>query len=62
MRVIHPLPLTAEAFAPFGDVLEAAGEPDKLINQGLCSRFHDRARLDFGPGGRGRGTSRRGLG
>jgi ureidoglycolate lyase len=43
-------PLTPEAFAPFGDVLEAAGEPDRLINQGLCGRFHDRARLDFGGG------------
>ena len=43
-------PLTARAFAPFGDVLEAVGEPDKIINQGLCGRFHDRARLDFGDG------------
>ncbi|WP_172328775.1 ureidoglycolate lyase [Mangrovicoccus sp. HB161399] len=45
-------PLTQAAFAPFGDVLEAAGAPDKLINQGLCGRFHDLAQLDFGPGGR----------
>ncbi|QBK30212.1 ureidoglycolate lyase [Roseitalea porphyridii] len=40
-------PLTAEAFAPFGDVLEAAGAPDRLINQGLCGRYHDRARLEY---------------
>ncbi|MEQ8402541.1 MAG: ureidoglycolate lyase [Roseitalea porphyridii] len=40
-------PLTAEAFAPFGDVLAAEGAPDRLINQGLCGRYHDRARLDF---------------
>ncbi len=45
-------PLTKAAFAPFGEVLEAAGAPDKLINQGLCGRFHDLAKLDFGPGGR----------
>lgn len=45
-------PLTAEAFAPFGDVLEAAGAPDRIINRGLCGRWHDRARLDFGPEGR----------
>jgi ureidoglycolate lyase len=45
-------PLTAAAFAPFGDVLYAAGTPDRIINQGRCGRFHDRARLDFGPGGR----------
>ena len=43
-------PLTAKAFAPFGDVLECAGEPDKLINAGMCGRFHDRARMDFGDG------------
>ena len=43
-------PLTPEAFAPFGDVLEAVGDPDKMINQGLCGRYHDRARLDFGTG------------
>jgi ureidoglycolate lyase len=42
--------LTPDAFAPFGDVLDASGEPDRLINQGLCGRFHDRARLDFGTG------------
>lgn len=51
-RRITPLPLSAGAFAPFGDVLEAAGAPDRIINQGLCGRFHDRARLDFGPDGR----------
>jgi ureidoglycolate lyase len=45
-------PLTPRAFAPFGDVLDAAGPPDRLINAGLCGRYHDRARLDFGPGGR----------
>lgn len=45
-------PLTAAAFAPYGDVLEASGPPDRVINEGLCERFHDRARLDFGPDGR----------
>jgi len=45
-------PLTSEAFAPFGDVLEASGAPDKMINQGMCARYHDRARLDFGQDGR----------
>lgn len=45
-------PLTAEAFSPFGNVVEAAGEPDYTINQGLCVRYHDRAKMDFGTGGR----------
>ena len=52
MSVLRTRPLTAEGFAPFGDVLEVQGAPDKLINQGLCGRHHDRATLDFGEGGR----------
>lgn len=51
-RLIQTEPLTAVAFAPFGEVLEAVGPPDRLINAGLCARFHDRARLDFGASGR----------
>ncbi|MGB3146942.1 MAG: ureidoglycolate lyase [Paracoccaceae bacterium] len=43
-------PLTAAAFAPFGEVLEAKGQPDWTINAGKCGRFHDRARLDFAEG------------
>jgi ureidoglycolate lyase len=45
-------PLTKEAFAPFGDILDAGGDPDKLINAGMCGRFHDRAVLAFAEGGR----------
>jgi ureidoglycolate lyase len=51
-RTIRTEPLTAEAFAPFGDVLEVKGAPDRLINKDLCGRYHDRARLDFGTDGR----------
>lgn len=43
-------PLTAEAFAPYGDVLEARGAADMIINDGMCQRFHDRARMEFGTG------------
>ncbi|WP_394155421.1 ureidoglycolate lyase [Loktanella salsilacus] len=43
-------PLTAANFAPFGDVLEARDAPDKLINAGLCGRYHDRAQMDFSDG------------
>ncbi|RWR10711.1 ureidoglycolate lyase [Paenirhodobacter populi] len=49
---IRTEPLTPDAFAPFGEVLSADGAPDRLINAGLCGRYHDRAKLDFGPGGR----------
>ena len=49
-QIIKVRPLTAEAFAPFGDVLEVSGAPDKLINQGLCGRHHDKAALDFADG------------
>ncbi|HAV07320.1 MAG TPA: ureidoglycolate lyase [Rhodobacteraceae bacterium] len=45
-------PLTQAAFASFGDVLEVSGAADKIINRGLCGRWHDRALLDFGPQGR----------
>jgi ureidoglycolate lyase len=51
MRMIRPDPLTKEAFAPFGDVLDATGD-FRLINEGLCRRHHDRAALDFGQDGR----------
>ncbi|WP_306261070.1 ureidoglycolate lyase [Pararhizobium sp. IMCC21322] len=39
--------LSQDAFAPFGDVLEIGDKPDMIINQGLCSRFHDLARIDI---------------
>ena len=51
MRTLIPAPLTPEAFAPFGEVLDATGD-FRLINEGMCQRHHDRARLDFGPEGR----------
>jgi ureidoglycolate lyase len=46
---IKAQPLTADAFAPFGDVLDATGD-FRLINDGMCRRFHDRALLDFADG------------
>jgi ureidoglycolate lyase len=48
--VLKSAPLTGDAFAPYGDVIEASGAPDKLINQGMCGRHHDLARLDFDDG------------
>jgi ureidoglycolate lyase len=49
-REISISPLTAAAFAPYGDVLNCDGAPDKMINAGLCGRFHDRAQVDAGDG------------
>ncbi len=49
-RQIVATPLTAAAFAPFGDVIELSGDPDKIINQGQCGRYHDRALLEFTDG------------
>jgi ureidoglycolate lyase len=52
VRRLSPQPLTASAFAPFGDVIEAPehglGVP---INYGQTTRFHDLARIDVGDGG-----------
>lgn len=45
--MIRPEPLCAPEFAPFGEVIEVNGEPDKIINRGRCGRFHDLARLDI---------------
>jgi ureidoglycolate lyase len=39
-------PLGREAFAPFGDVIEAVGTSFP-INGGMCDRFHDQARMEF---------------
>lgn len=49
-RDIAIRPMNAGDFSPFGDLIELDGAPDKMINQGLCGRYHDRARFDFGTG------------
>ncbi|WP_349359175.1 ureidoglycolate lyase [Stappia sp.] len=49
---IVPEPLTAEAFAPFGDVIEADFARSHLINAGRTRRFHALAEADPGEGGR----------
>jgi ureidoglycolate lyase len=51
MPTIHTEPLTPEAFAPFGDVIEPRGESHP-INAGMVDRFTDLARLEFSDGGR----------
>lgn len=39
-------PLTKEAFARFGDVVETTGAELRLINNGTTRRFHDLAGVD----------------
>ncbi len=48
-RVLKAAPLTREAFAPFGDVIETEGARHFSINAGTIERFHDLARVDLGP-------------
>ena len=52
-RSVSIKPMDAEAFAAFGDLIEVKGDPDKIINQGLCGRYHDRAHFDFPTAERG---------
>ena len=45
--------LTAEAFAPFGDVIEARDDREHFpINAGTTERYHDLAAVEPGPEGR----------
>jgi len=45
-------PLTAAAFAPFGEVIEAAADvAHHAINAGYAQRFHDLARVDTAAAG-----------
>ena len=39
-------PLTATAFAPFGNVIESAGHTPLSINDGTCERYDDLAPVD----------------
>jgi len=47
MEKISTIPARAEAMAGLAELIECTGAPDKLINQGLCGRFHDLAALDI---------------
>jgi ureidoglycolate lyase len=41
-------PLTAAAFAPFGQVIETSGAHHYPINAGMTERYHDLARVELG--------------
>ncbi|MFP1643265.1 ureidoglycolate lyase [Pontitalea aquivivens] len=44
---LKAVPISQDAIAGLAELIEASGAPDKLINQGLCGRYHDRASLDI---------------
>ena len=45
-------PLTGDAFAPFGEVIEVASAKKVFsINEGTAQRFHDLAQIDCAPDG-----------
>lgn len=41
-------PLTRDAYAPFGQVIETAGAHHYPINGGMTERYHDLARVELG--------------
>ncbi|MDP0929212.1 ureidoglycolate lyase [Paracoccus onubensis] len=50
MTSIKAKPITAEAFAPYGELLTLRPSPDKLINEGRCERHHALATVECGGG------------
>ena len=48
MRTLATEPLTRDAFAPFGQVIEMEGAHHYAINAGNCERYHDLARVELG--------------
>ncbi|SAL40378.1 ureidoglycolate lyase [Caballeronia humi] len=48
MKTLTLEPLTREAFAPYGDVIELDGARHFPINGGTTERFHDLARVEIG--------------
>ena len=48
MTTIIIEPLTASAFAPFGQVIEIEGAHHYPINAGMTERFHDLAKVELG--------------
>lgn len=52
-RRLKVMPLTRQAFTPYGDVIEASDAAHHFpINGGSTVRYHDLAKLDPGPAGR----------
>lgn len=52
MIKLNPMPLTAESFAPFGQVLETKGAFDFVFNEGRADRWHDFLKSEVDEDGR----------
>ncbi|MEH6648568.1 MAG: ureidoglycolate lyase [Motiliproteus sp.] len=48
MLTLRPQPLTREAFAPYGDVIDTAGRDFFMINNGSTRRYHQLAEVQLG--------------
>lgn len=58
MRSVKPQPLTAEAFTPYGDVIEVSDAAHHYpINHGYTTRYHDLAALQLTDDGGKAGVS-----
>lgn len=52
MKLLTPAPLTAEVFAPYGDVIQCSATAERReINYGHTERFHNLAALDLAQDG-----------
>ena len=47
-RIIYIEPLTPDAFAPFGQVIQTTGAHHYPINAGKTERYHDLAKVELG--------------
>ena len=46
-KFIETKKITTDLFRTFGDLLKLKNMPDMMINQGMCARHHDLAKLEF---------------
>ncbi|KAA3632902.1 MAG: ureidoglycolate lyase [Proteobacteria bacterium] len=51
MIELHPEPLTADTFRPYGEVIDTRDVEPTPINGGLTARYHDLATVDVATGG-----------
>lgn len=52
-RVLRPVPITPERFAPYGDVIAAIPAQREAMNDARFERFDDLAAVNIEPGGDG---------